>query len=294
MTDRPEDTTDIDALFAQAQASEDDETALALYRRVLELDPDRRAAHYDIGLIHKYRGEWADSLRSNRRAVDLDPGEESANWNLAIAATALRDWAEARAAWARLGIEIPGDAGPIEADFGITPVRLNPDDHAEVIWARRICPVRARLENIPLADSGFRWGDVVLHDGAPVGTRVANGRDYSVFNELELFEAAGNGTFEAEVRADDDATLQALEEALDAAGCGVENWTQSLRTLCRKCSEGVPHEHHGDDHAAEAPRPETHVFGISAGSAAAIEAVLRAWDAGAGRVLRFETRLAPR
>ena len=145
---------------------------------VLALDPHRPATLYNIGLIHKYRGEWDESLLFNQRSVELDPTDESANWNLAIAATALRDWQTARAVWKRLKISLGDGEGPIEADFGQAPVRLNPDTNAEVVWARRIDPVRAKIENIPYPDSGFRFGDVVLHDGAAVGTREAGGREY--------------------------------------------------------------------------------------------------------------------
>ena len=62
--------------------------------------------------------------------------------------------------WRRLGLDIEEGDAPIEDNFGITPVRLNPDDRGEVVWARRIDPVRARIENVPYPESGFRRGDV--------------------------------------------------------------------------------------------------------------------------------------
>src|SRR5690606_14547387 len=104
-----------------------------------------------------------ESLKHNRLAVELDPQDEASNWNLAIAATALRDWRTAREVWQRLGLKIDAGDTPIEADFGMTPVRLNPDEKSEVVWARRIDPVRARLINIPCAESGACHGDVFLH-----------------------------------------------------------------------------------------------------------------------------------
>lgn len=77
-------------LHAQAWALEGrDDEAMRLYRKALALDPGRPTTLYNLGLIRKYRGEWAESLDFNRRAVELDPDDEAANWNLAIAATAL-------------------------------------------------------------------------------------------------------------------------------------------------------------------------------------------------------------
>jgi tetratricopeptide (TPR) repeat protein len=294
----------VDQLLEEAEALGDLEGAMPLYERALDLDPNRAATHYNIGLVHKYRGAWAESLHHNRRASDLRPGDEAANWNMGIAATALRDWAAAREAWRRVGLQIAGSKGPIDEDFGMTPVRLNPDGSAEVVWGRRIDPVRVVLGNIPYPSSGFRAGDVVLHDGAPVGERQCDGQSYSVFNVLELFEASANSTYEAEVHTRDAADLQALTAALDAAQVDHEVWTANVRLLCKQCSEGTPHEHVGEE--GEAPVwPDSHVLGISATSPEAARRALERWSSKGGgflsrlvgtvrreRLLRFECALA--
>lgn len=260
-------------------AAGDDDGALQKYREAIALDPGKSASHYNIGLIYKYRNEWELSLAFNRTACELNPGDEAACWNLAIAATALRDWDSARAAWQAQGIAITGDAGPIEMDFGITPVRLNPDGGAEVVWARRIDPVRARILNIPYAESGFHCGDLVLHDGAAVGYRMHGEQRKPVFNVLELFEASGLQTFEVDVEAADEAEMQALDQAFAAADITMEDWTANVQVLCRQCSEGVPHEHH--DEEVETPQWQTsRRLGIAAEDWEAALAVLQAWKDG--------------
>lgn len=294
----------VDQLLAEAQALEDLEGAMPLYERALALDPDRAAVHYNIGLVHKYRGAWAQSLLHNRRASDLRPDDEAANWNMGIAATALRDWPAAREAWRRVGIQIAEGDGPIKDDFGIAPVRLNPDDSAEVVWGRRIDPVRVVVENIPSPDSGFRAGDIVLHDGAPVGERQYNGRTYSVFNVLALFEGSANSTYEAEVRAHDAADLEVLTSALARAQIDHEVWTTNIRVICKQCSEGMPHEHTFEKDQAPA-WPDSHILGISTMSPDAARQVLEHWSSRGGgllarlvgrdsgeRLLRFECALA--
>ena len=289
-------------LLDEAQTLDDLETAMPLYERALALDPEHATVHYNIGLVYKYRGAWADSLHHNRIASDLREGYEAANWNMGIAATALRDWPAAREAWRRAGIAIAQGEGPIEEDFGMTPVRLNPEDRGEVVWARRIDPVRAIIANIPYASSGFREGDIVLHDGAAVGQREVGDRIYSVFNVLELFEASALSTYEAEVRPRDQADLDSLVQALDAAKVEHEVWTTNMRVLCKQCSEGLPHEHHEGEKASG--WPDSHVLGISATSPDAARRVLETWSAGGGflsklvrranaeRLLRFECALA--
>ena len=304
-SDAPEPSDAVGALLDEAEALDDLESAMPLYERALALAPDHATTHYNLGLVYKYRGAWAESLHHNRRASDLREGYEPANWNMGIAATALRDWPAAREAWRRAGIELPPGEGPIEGDFGQTPVRLNPDADAEVVWARRIDPVRAVIESIPFPDSGFREGDVVLHDGAPVGKRQRGERLYSVFNVLEMFEASANSTFEIEVRARDAADLEALTTALEAAQVCHEVWTNNIEILCKACSEGVPHDHAPGEPKASPAWPDTHLLGISATSDANARAVFEKWSArgvgflsrlvrkaNAERLLRFECVLA--
>lgn len=197
-------------------------------------------------------------------ALDLlpagDQAEEPAAWNLGIAATALHDWAQARQAWAAFGITLPDPADPslaIEADFGMAPVRLNPEPRfagqqpllvdgvvrdTEVVWGRRLCPARIRIESIPLPESGHRYGDVVLHDGDPVGTRQLGDQDVSVFNEIMLWRRSPLPTLTVTLNAPTADDVDELIELLESAGCAAEDWTDNIQVLCRACSEGSPHD----------------------------------------------------
>lgn len=267
------------------------DAALARYLAALELDESRSSTHYNVGLIYKYRREWAQSLRYNRRSVELEPGSEGAQWNLAIAATALRDWRTARSVWHALGLPIaPGEA-PIAEDFGTTPVRLNADGEGEVVWARRIDPVRARILSIPFPASGFRHGDVVLHDGAPVGYRLRDGTEYPVFNVLELFEASAYGTYEAMLRVGKPEDLAELEALCEALQIECEDWTSNVRVLCRQCSEGRPHEQHDHDRADE--WQDRRAVGLAATDETSVRAVLDRWRKTGRAVERLALALAP-
>ena len=224
-----------------------DSEAIDSYLKAIDLDPSKSESFYNIGLIYKYQGEWAKSLEFNSKAYTLDPDHEGSRWNLAIAATALRNWEIARNAWKDNGIKLEGDSGPIAMNFGIAPVRLNPSESGEVVWASRIDPVRARIDNIPYKESGFKYRDIVLHDGAPVGTRKIAEKEYSVFNVLELFEPSNYSTIEASVSIESDEDLKVLQKIFSDTPHHFEDWSTNVRILCRQCSEGKPHEHHDND-----------------------------------------------
>jgi hypothetical protein len=266
------------------------DAALKKYREALTLDFSRPTTHYNIGLIHKYRSEWEESFRYNKRAVELDPDDEASNWNLAIAATALGNWQVARSVWDRLGYSVePGDT-PIEGDFGVTPVRLNADEDGEVVWARRIDPVRTRILSIPFPSSGYRYGDVVLNDGAAVGHRVSNGKEYPVFNVLALLAPSSWHTFEAELHAPVPGDIEALEALCEGEGVKVDDWTSSVRFICKQCSEGTPHAEHdedGDGHWREG----RHV-GFASIDDTAVQRILEAWETDSRRVEWLELALS--
>jgi hypothetical protein len=269
------------------------ERALEKYRAALELDPQRSETLYNVGLIYKYRSAWRESLDCNLRADALTPDDEATLWNIAIAATALRDWNNARRTWLRLGIKIADDSGPIHENFGEAPVRLNPNNAAEVVWAHRIDPVRARLINVPFSASGFRYGDVVLHDGAQVGSRLdRQGRERSVFNVLELFEPSRFSTFEGDIEAGDPQDMADLEARCDASGLICEDWTQNTRALCKACSEERPHEQHDKDRGDKSWQLQRRV-GIACANSRTVHEVLTSWRLGASRraVIHLECTL---
>lgn len=254
------------------------------FAQLVALAPDHGAYHYMLGLVRKNQMDWAASLAHNLRAIELsDEFNEAAHWNAGIAATALGDWPQARSIWAACGIALPTGDGPIEADFGTTVVRLHPWQGGETLWAQRIDPVRARLLNVPLPESGHRLGDEVLHDGAPTGTRRSGEREVMVFNALQRLERSGLQTFVVFVRCDDAQALQALLQALSTDEGYAEDWTTTIRWYCMRCSYGAPHRHE-DDEAASASTPGTWAaqrnLGVAARSRDAVQATLDAWVAG--------------
>lgn len=273
------------------RAAGDDDAALKKYFEVLQHDFSRSSTHYNIGLIYKYRKQWPESFRYNKRAVELAPDDEASNWNLAIAATALGDWRTAREVWLRLGMPIEEGTGQIEQDFGVTPVRLNSEDEGEVVWGRRIDPVRIRILNIPYPKSGFRYGDVVLHDGAPVGYRESKGREYAVFNALQLFASSSYNTYEATLSTSNPQDLDDLQVICDEMDIPFEDWTTSVRTLCKQCSEGRPHQHHDKD--MEAQWDSRHLVGFAATGESVVKKALNRWQNEGRKVEGFDFSLGP-
>lgn len=261
--------------YAAFDAGQLDQAAV-YFQKLCRHMPHSPSFHYMRGLVAKNRMDWATSLSANLRAIELsDEFNEACHWNAAIAATALHDWATARQMWAACQLPIAAGQDEIVENFGITIVRLNPWDSGETVYAQRIDPVRAVILNVPFPESGWCCGDIVLHDGAPTGSRIdSNGKEINVFNALERWKPSSQQTFTlfAECAHADD--VQALLHMCQAHDLNAEDWTENTRMICLQCSYGHVHEHRQKSADWQTERS----IGIAAHSITEIEKVLNKWQ----------------
>ncbi|HTU18216.1 MAG TPA: tetratricopeptide repeat protein [Gemmataceae bacterium] len=252
------------------------EEAIELYQKASAADPKWPAPLYNLGLLFKKKRNWKESLKYNRLATSLDPKHQPAWWNFGIAATALERWQLARSAWRGFGLEVPDGQGPLDFPCGFGPIRINPDGDAEIVWSYRLDPARAELASIPFPESKHHWRDIVLNDGAPKGYRQYKGKEIPVFDELDLFKPSPFGTYVARVHMPNNreyiVNLARIASELEGSA---EDWSTSVRILCRACSEGRPHE----EHDTEATPPDgVHTIGIAARDRKHATRILRTWE----------------
>lgn len=239
--------------------------------------PDWSVPWYNRGFVAKLERRWAASMDFNRRAAELDPEDQASWWNMGIAATATDDWPSARLAWSKCGVQVPEGSGPLEMRLGSVPIRVSAEA-PEVVWCDRIDPARAIIRNVPFPECGRGYGDLVLHDGAPNGSRMRAGVEVPVFDELELLRPGTLPTFAVEVVAPDERSASELEEmALSVDDLNIEDWTGSVRILCKACSEGKVDDHCSHSKASTAWEANRR-FGIAARSASIAATLLRNWS----------------
>jgi hypothetical protein len=238
------------------------------------------------GLVCKYLRDWPMSLHHNLRSIALrTEADEASRWNAGIAATAIGDWAEARRQWADCGIDLPDANGAINATFGVASIRLNAWGNGETLFGQRIDPVRARLINVPLPDSGYRYGDVVLHDGAATGQRRFHQSMVPVFNAMQRLQLSEFQTFAVFATCPRREDLDALADARVPGIAFIEDWTESITHYCLRCSYGVPHRHRNEDAKAGTDdwRPQRNL-GVAAQSRHSVAKLLEGWKSkGIGR-----------
>jgi len=212
----------------------------ACYEEFLAAFPDTPISAelwFDAALANKFLRNWPKAYELGRQAA-LRAGEPAGNpawWNLGIAATMVGDWGTAREAWSNYGVRLSPGEGEIEDGFGSALVRLDPGGDAEVVWVRRICPTRARVLSVPYGTR--RFGEIVVHDGAPTGERRVEDHAFPVFDELALWQASPAATWRAQVTAPEPRDMAALADAFDERGLAMEP-VDSLTFHCTCCSHG--------------------------------------------------------
>jgi hypothetical protein len=212
----------------------------ACYEEFLTAFPDTPISAelwFDAALANKFLRNWPKAYELGRQAA-LRAGAPEGNpawWNLGIAATMVGDWGTAREAWTNYGVPLHPGEGEIEDGFGTALVRLDPDGDAEVVWVRRICPARARILSVPYGER--RFGEIVVHDGAPTGERRVDGHAFAVFDELALWQASTTPTWRAQVSAPDPWDMADLADAFDGRGLAMEP-VDSITFHCSCCGLG--------------------------------------------------------
>jgi hypothetical protein len=224
-----------------AWEAEDWRRAGELLETAVRRRPDSRDSPrfwYDAALAYKFLRDWPKAYELGKEAAARAArGEQDpAFWNLGIAATMLRDWQTARDAWAGYGLELPPGDGEIIGDLGVTCVRIETAGGHEVVWARRLCPARARVISVPF-DTARRFGEVVLHDGEPTGERVVDGRAHPVFDEIALFTPSELATLSVTVTAATSGDVEALLAAFADRDLGAEV-VGSGQAHCTCCGRG--------------------------------------------------------
>jgi len=128
-----------------------------------------------------------------------------------------------------------------------------------------------RVRNVPLASSGRLYGDILINDGAPEGTRISGGQEYYVFDELGLWQRSAYSTYESEVFMPNASAMESLEERCRENDMWVEDWG-TVRTLCAACSRGNPGEH-----ACTSVETGQSKFGFAAKSELHLRQMLKDW-----------------
>ena len=247
------------ATAARMVARQRDAIAERSYKRLVEIDSDYAAYHYNLGLFFKTQGRFREGLLANQKAASLvDEPVDSYEWNTGICATGAGEAEIALQVWKRMGQTI--EMGRFDLPDGRYPqfkVRLAERPLAErtaesdnpgleeTIWIERLSPCHGIIRSVLYQDLGVDYGDVILMDGAPITYHAYGDQEYPVFPHLatlvrrnfRFFDFAGTQDESGRIA---DASRDLVEEAI------VYSHTENFQILCANCwrDPNTDHEHH--------------------------------------------------
>jgi tetratricopeptide (TPR) repeat protein len=247
------------ATAARMMARQRDRAAEASSRRLVELDPESSASHYDYGLLLKTRGRFRDGMVANQTAIRLaSEAHESHAWNLGICATGAGEGAVALDVWKRMGSKIEmGRFGLPEGPYPSCKVRLaerplaertaDDDDPGleETIWIERLSPCHGIIRSVLVQDLNVDYGDVVLIDGAPITYHSYGDDRIPVFPHLATLLRQGYQLFDFSGTQDEGERIAKLSARLERDAV-IYSHSENFRVLCASCwrDSDLDHQHH--------------------------------------------------
>ena len=257
----------------------DHDAALASYRAALALQPERGAWWFNLGLLHKAKGEWSEAFAVNQRARALLGDDRPVLWNLAISATALGRGTDAVEALRKLGHDARVAASGMPYVDGLPPVQVRvasvgsgfgaraalPDRAVgfEVLWVTPISPCHGVVSSASQRDTAADFGDVVLWDAVPVAVAEHGGKPIPRFPLLALLRRGDERRFRFVALQQAERDVAAFAEGLPG-GAQMFVHHERVELLCARCASGE----HMRKHQHEPPEEHRLVYGklIVAGS----------------------------
>ena len=224
-------------LYAQAttyDTLDDVYHTVKLCKRAIKLDPRYAPPYLLLGRIYHERQEWKPCLYYHERYATLQPHAAEVWPYIGLAATALRQWRTARAAWNRLGHELPLSMRPVRLAPAMVGVSCKYRGRREILWARRLDPVRAELLSLPQLPTGLNYGDTVLFDLQKIGDRMLPAGRVPIYPFLEQTEQRFYRTHRVRLYTESADPLAVLERLCREAQLGFDNWSAATRQVSGK------------------------------------------------------------
>ena len=241
-----------------------DEAAQEAFSRALALD-DRGWWWFDLGVLHKWRGRFAQGFDCNLKAQARVGQERPVLWNLAICATATGDGDVAAGVWRQLGMPAEVSSAGMPFVDGLPPAQVRvlargpgtggsealPDRAVgfELVWVAPLSPCHGVVQSPTFRDAPIDYGDVVLWDGAPVSVAPGPRGPVPRFPLLEI------------LRRGDEHRLRFVAYQRDTAAAGIAGLGDALPDGCRLFvhEEQVewPTEYRGDGTIATEKAPKS-------------------------------------
>ncbi len=246
--------------------------ALAAFEQALAAEPERGSFWFNLGLLHKARGDFRQGLACNQRARALLGDQKAVLWNSAICATALGEGALAVEALRKLGHDARcAESGMPEVEqlppflvraatvgAGLGPGSAVPERSVsfELLWVSPLSPCHGVVASASYREASVDYGDVVLWDGAPVAFSERDGRPTPCFPLLAVLRRGDERRLRFVALQQQPGQLDALAADLPEGSRAFVH-QERVEMLCSRCASGE----HMHKHRHRPPEAHRVVYG---------------------------------
>ena len=191
---------------------------------ILATDPDSIDARLLLAEIERAEGKPEAALAWLDEAVARSPEGGEADWSRLVVATLAGEWGRVRESARRLEIEVEGEEGPIDEDWGACRVRLPEEDGTtSELGAVRTGPATAVVVQISPSALPQHFYDHVVIDPRTEedGPEDEDGDPIPIF-EVLAFSPSGFETLSVEGSDPGEESIDRVVEELEGLDCAVE------------------------------------------------------------------------
>jgi tetratricopeptide (TPR) repeat protein len=246
--------------------------ALAAFELALAAEPERGAWWFNLGLLHKARGDFAAGLQANQRAQALLGDQRPALWNAALCAIALGQGQVAVEALRKLGHDAQLSTSGMPFVDGVPPLQVRaatigsglgsgsamPERAVgfELLWVTPLSPCHGVVSSASYREASIDYGDVVLWDGAPVAVSRREGRQIPCFPLLAVLRKGDERRFRfIALQQQPEQVAKLAGDLPDQAQLFIHH--ERIALLCARCASGE----HMHKHQHEPPEQHRLVYG---------------------------------
>ena len=221
------------------------------HQRLIALEPNNADNHYNYGLFCKTRGLFEQGMLANQKALELrGERDDATEWNLGICATGMGGETGAQVAldiWLKREQKIAiGRFDLPDGRYPSTKVKLatHPlaERHAdndypgqqETIWIERLSPCHGIVRSVLYYDLGVDYGDVILHDGAPITYHKYGDDSIPVFPHLATIKHMNYQFYDFAAIQNEKGQVNQLDKDFDDEAV-IYVHTENVNIICSTC-----------------------------------------------------------
>lgn len=190
------------------------DAAISCMKKLVTNEPDWGGANWRLAYLLDAAGEYREALAAYNSTIALFDESGGYDWDRMVVAARIDEHDAVRDSAARLDIELKGDTGPIDEDWGDCLVHYDDDTN---VLAVRTGPVTARIERLARFAAPERYKDEIVIMPRPENPD-ADENDYRIYPHVQTIRTGNFRSYIVDGVHPGEEKLAKFRDKVEAAG----------------------------------------------------------------------------